>query len=265
MKELKLISWNVNGIRAVLKKELILEHDFYSWLEYESPDILSIQETKAHPDQVPKKLLELEGYYNYWSAAERKGYSGAVTFTKEEPINITTTLGKKHLDNEGRHVITEFPNFVLLNSYFPNGKKNKERLDYKMEYYDVFLDYIEELKNKGKSVIFCGDVNTAHKPIDLTHPKTNEKISGFLPTEREWIDKVIEKDYIDTFRHFYPDKIGAYTWWSVRNIGARERNVGWRLDYFFISKNLIGNVVDSYILSDVMGSDHCPVGLKIKV
>jgi exodeoxyribonuclease-3 len=265
MKEFKLISWNVNGIRAALKKELIPNHDFYSWLKYEAPDILCIQETKAHPDQVPKELLELEGYYNYWSAAERKGYSGVVTFTKEKPINVTTTLGKKHLDNEGRHVITEFSNFVLLNSYFPNGKKNKERLDYKMEYYDVFLDYIEDIRKRGKSVIFCGDINTAHKPIDLTHPKANEKISGFLPIEREWMDKLIEKDYLDTFRHFYPNKKEAYTWWSVRNIGARERNVGWRLDYFFVSKNLIENVVDSYMLKDVMGSDHCPVGLKIKI
>lgn len=265
MKELKFISWNVNGIRAAIKKELKPNQDFYIWLKFESPDILCIQEIKASPEQVPNKLLNLEGYHSYWSAAERKGYSGVVTFTKEEPMNITTTLGRNHLDNEGRHVITEFPNFILLNSYFPNGKKNVERLNYKMEYYDVFLEYIEDLKKKGKSIIFCGDVNTAHKPIDLTHPKTNEKISGFLPTERAWIDKIIEKGYIDTFRHLHPDKVEAYTWWSVRNIGARDRNIGWRLDYFFVSKNLIDNVIDSYMLSDVKGSDHCPVGLKINV
>lgn len=265
MNELKLISWNVNGIRALLKKDLISGQNFYEWIVNESPDILCIQETKAQQEQMPTKLLNLKGYHNYWSSAERKGYSGVVTFTKDKPLNITKTLGKSHLDNEGRHVITEFPNFVLLNSYFPNGKKNQERLNYKMEYYDVFLQYIEDLKKKGKSIIFCGDVNTAHKPIDLTHPKANETISGFLPIEREWIDDVIKKGYIDTFRYFYPDKAEAYTWWSVRNIGARERNVGWRLDYFFVSGNLIEKVIDSYMLIDVIGSDHCPIGLKIKI
>ncbi|NHJ48567.1 MAG: exodeoxyribonuclease III [Asgard group archaeon] len=273
MKELKLISWNVNGIRALVRKgkekELLKGVGFYSWVKTESPDIICLQETKAHPEQVPDELLNLEGYHSIWSAAERKGYSGVVTYTKEKPISTTTELGKNHLDIEGRHVITEYPNFVLINSYFPNGKKNQERLDYKMEYYKVFLKYIEDLRKKGKSIIFCGDVNTAHKPIDLTHPKGNEKISGFLPIEREWIDEVIENGYIDTFRHLYPDKKEVYTWWSIRSISAdgknaRDRNVGWRLDYFFVSDNIISNVIDSYMLNDVMGSDHCPVVLKIK-
>jgi exodeoxyribonuclease-3 len=265
MNELTLLSWNVNGIRALAKKKIYQEQDFFTWLENTSPDILCIQETKAHPDQVIEKLLKPVGYTSHWSAAERKGYSGVVTYTKEEPISVSTELGKSHLDTEGRHVITEHPKFILINSYFPNGKKNQERLDYKMEYYAEFLKFINKKRKAGKSIIFCGDVNTAHKPIDLTHPKGNEKISGFLPIEREWIDEVIAQGYIDTFRHFFPDLAEQYTWWSVRSIGARERNVGWRLDYFFVSDDILKNVVESSIMKDVMGSDHCPVKLRIKI
>ena len=259
MNELTLLSWNVNGIRALVKKNVYLEQDFFTWFENLSPDVFCIQETKAHPDQVSKKLLNPLGYTGYWSVAERKGYSGVVTYTKTKPLSISTELGISHLDNEGRHVITEHPKFILINSYFPNGKMNQERLDYKMEYYAEFLKFINKKRKEGKSIIFCGDVNTAHKPIDLTHPKGNEKISGFLPIEREWIDEVIAQGYIDTFRHFFPDLAEQYTWWSVRNIGARERNVGWRLDYFFVSEDLLKNVVESSIMKDVMGSDHCPI------
>jgi len=265
MKELTLLSWNVNGIRAISKKNVRQEQDFFSWLDSESPDIFCIQETKAHPDQVSEKLLNPPGYYGYWSAAERKGYSGVVTFSKEKPISVSNELGVKHLDTEGRHVITEYANFILINSYFPNGKKNTERLDFKMEYYEEFLKYINKKRKHGKSIIFCGDVNTAHTPIDLTHPKGNEKISGFLPIEREWIDKVIDQGFIDSFRHFNPDVPEQYTWWSVRSIGARERNVGWRLDYFFVSDDMIKNVTEATILKDVLGSDHCPVLLKLKI
>jgi exodeoxyribonuclease-3 len=265
MKELTLLSWNVNGIRAISKKNVYQEQDFFSWLDSESPDFFCLQETKAHPDQVSEKLLNPPGYYGCWSAAERKGYSGVVTFTKEKPISVSTELGVKHLDTEGRHVITEYTDFILINSYFPNGKKNKERLDYKMKYYEEFLKYINKTRKQGKSIIFCGDVNTAHTPIDLTHPKGNEKISGFLPIEREWIDKVIDQGFIDSFRHFNPDVPEQYTWWSVRSIGARERNVGWRLDYFFVSDDLIKNVTEATILKDVLGSDHCPVLLKLKI
>jgi exodeoxyribonuclease-3 len=264
MNDLTLFSWNVNGIRALAKKNIYKEQDFFTWLKNESPDILCLQETKAHPDQVSEKLQNPPGYHGFWSAAERKGYSGTVTYTKEKPISVSTELGIKHLDNEGRHVITEHPNFILINSYFPNGKKDQERLDYKMEYYEEFLKYINKKRKEGKSIIFCGDVNTAHKPMDLTHPKGNEKISGFLPIEREWIDKVIAQGYIDTFRHFYPKLAEQYTWWTVRSIGAREKNVGWRLDFFFVSDDLMKNISESTILKDVMGSDHCPVSLKLK-
>ncbi len=260
-----LLSWNVNGIRALAKKKLVNEQDFFEWLEKVSPDFLCLQETKAHPDQVTEELLNPPGYKGYWSAAERKGYSGVVTFAKEEPINVTTELGSKKLDNEGRHVILEYSNFVLANSYFPNGKKNAERLQYKLDYYDKFLEVMENYRKNGKSVIFCGDVNTAHKPIDLTHPKANEAISGFLPIERAWLDKIIDMGYIDSLRHFYPDKPEKYTWWSMRNIGARDRNVGWRLDYFFVSSNLLEKVTKAYILTEVIGSDHCPVGLNINL
>jgi len=265
MKELKLISWNVNGLRALLKKRVVGELDFFDWLARESPDILCLQETKASPEQLPKKLLKCPGYHCYWSSAERKGYSGVATFTKEEPEQVSFSLGKKELDGEGRHIITEFQDFVLINAYFPNGKKNQERLDFKLHYYDVFLDVIESYRKSGKPVIFCGDVNTAHKEIDLNHPKANETISGFLPIERAWIDKLIEKGYIDTFRYFYPKKKEQYTWWSMRNIGARERNVGWRLDYFFVSKELEGKLVKAYHLPEVYGSDHCPIGLQLKL
>ncbi|MHA1629609.1 MAG: exodeoxyribonuclease III [Candidatus Heimdallarchaeota archaeon] len=264
MKEVKLLSWNVNGLRALVKKAVKSELDFYSWVEKESPNILCLQETKATKEQMPKKLLELAGYESYWSAAERKGYSGVVTFTKDTPIQVSYSLGKKEFDNEGRHIITEFPNFVLLNVYFPNGKKNQERLRFKMEYYDAFLTIIENYRKKGKSIIFCGDVNTAHREIDLSHPKANEKISGFLPIERAWIDKLLELGYIDTFRYFHPNKTEQYTWWSMRNIGARERNVGWRLDYFFVSNDLEKYLSNAFIMPEVYGSDHCPVGLQLK-
>ncbi|NHJ84384.1 MAG: exodeoxyribonuclease III [Asgard group archaeon] len=265
MKELKLLSWNVNGIRALVKKKIYGNADFYEWLKLESPDILCLQETKAHPEQVPNELLEPLGYKSFWDSGERKGYSGVVTYYKEEPLKINTQLGKDYLDSEGRHIFLEYPNFVVINSYFPNGKKDDERLNYKMEYYEVFLTTIEKYRSKGLGVIFCGDVNTAHNEIDLTHPKENENISGFLPIERAWIDKIITKGYVDTFRHFYPDKLEQYTWWSTRAIGARERNVGWRLDYFFVNKEIIDNVTDAFILPDVLGSDHCPVGIKIKL
>ncbi|HUT82609.1 MAG TPA: exodeoxyribonuclease III [Candidatus Bathyarchaeia archaeon] len=265
MKEYKLISWNVNGIRAMLNKKIFQEKDFSKWMKAESPDVLCLQETKAQPEQLSEEILNLEGYHSFWNSAETKGYSGVVIFTKEKPIEVSTQLGKDHLDSEGRHIIAEYSKFVIINSYFPNGKKDDERLRYKMEYYEVFLNFINKLREKGKSIIFCGDVNTAHKPIDLTHPKANETISGFLPIEREWLDKVIEQGYIDSFRYFYPDVPEKYTWWSVRSIGAREKNVGWRLDYFFVSKDLVKNLSQAYILNDVYGSDHCPVGLRINI
>lgn len=265
MKELAMISWNVNGIRALVKKEIYKGRDFYSWLKEESPDLLCIQETKSQKAQIKDELLNPLDYSSYWSSAERKGYSGVVTFSKEEPLNVEYGLGEANLDTEGRFVSTEYEKFVLCNVYFPNGKKNQERLGYKMYYYNAFLEFCERKRSEGKSVIFCGDVNTAHKPIDLTHPKANESISGFLPIEREWMDKIARMGYIDTFRLKHGDVPEKYTWWSVRNIGARERNVGWRLDYFFVTEDLKNNIIEANILPEVMGSDHCPVSLKLKL
>ena len=265
MKEFTMLSWNVNGIRAMVKKDIYKSRDFLDWLKENTPDILCIQETKAQIDQIKDDLLNPLEYRGYWNSAERKGYSGVVTFSKEEPLNVEYGLGVAKLDNEGRFVATEYENFILCNVYFPNGKKNKERLQYKLDYYDAFLDYCENKRKKGKSVIFCGDVNTAHKEIDLTHPKANETISGFLPIEREWMDKIVRMGYIDTFRLKHGDVPEKYTWWSMRNIGARERNVGWRLDYFFVTEDLKDNIIEAKILPEIMGSDHCPVSLKLKL
>ncbi len=257
MSTIRIISWNVNGIRAVHKK------GFLDWFNEEKPDILCIQETKARREQLPKALLETDGYYNYFASAEKKGYSGVALYTNREPDDIKCGFGIEKFDNEGRTQIADFGDFVLFNIYFPNGKASAERLDYKMEFYDAFLEYANTLKSRGKKIIVCGDVNTAHKEIDLARPKENEKISGFLPEERAWIDKLLDSGYVDTFRMFNtePDN---YTWWSLRT-RARERNVGWRLDYFFVSENAKDNIKDSFILSDVMGSDHCPIGIDLEI
>ncbi|NHJ06113.1 MAG: exodeoxyribonuclease III [Candidatus Heimdallarchaeota archaeon] len=265
MKELTMFSWNVNGIRALIKKEIYRGRDFFNWLKEESPDILCFQETKSQEEQIKDELLNPLDYRGYWRSAERKGYSGVVTFAKEEPLNVEYGLGIANLDKEGRFVALEFEKFILCNVYFPNGKKDQERLKYKMDYYDAFLEYCERKRSNGKSVIFCGDVNTAHKPIDLTHPKANENISGFLPIEREWMDKIVSMGYIDTFRFKHGAIPEKYSWWSVRNIGAREKNVGWRLDYFFVTEDLKEKIIEADILTDVMGSDHCPVSLKLKI
>ena len=255
MKKIRILSWNVNGIRAAYKK------GFLAWLRKEQPDILCIQETKAHPEQLSDELLNVEGYHSYFSSAVRKGYSGVAIYSKIEPKSVKNGFGIEKFDSEGRILIAEYPDYTLFNIYYPNGKARQERLDYKMEFYDEFLKYVDKLKKKGKNIIVCGDVNTAHKEIDIARPKENEKISGFLPMEREWIDKFLSHGYIDTFRMFNqePDN---YTWWDQLT-RARERNVGWRIDYFYISESLKKKIKDAFILSDVMGSDHCPIGIEI--
>ena len=254
---MKLLSWNVNGIRAIDKK------GFYDWFQKESPDILCIQEIKAEKEQFPPHLRNTPGYHVYINPAQRKGYSGVATYVKQQPEHINKGFNIEKFDKEGRILITEYPDFVLFNIYFPNGKQGDERLNYKLDFYNTFLDYADNLKQQGKNIVVCGDLNTAHKPIDLTHPKANEKVSGFLPVERAWIDTFLDHGYVDTFRHFNkePDN---YTWWSYRT-QARKRNVGWRLDYFFVNKEFIDHVKKAYILSDVHGSDHCPVGIDIDV
>lgn len=253
---MKLISWNVNGLRAVLNK------GFLAWLERESPDILCLQETKAHSDQLGFELTHPKGYFAYFSSSRaKKGYSGVATYCKQEPKKVTEGFGVESFDREGRILVTEFDHFILFNVYFPNGKASSERLQYKLEFYEAFLKHIEDLRKKGKKIIFCGDVNTAHREIDLAHPKENEDVSGFLPIERKWIDRVVEKGYIDTLRELHPEP-HLYTWWSLRT-GARQRNVGWRIDYIFLQKELKKHLKDAYILPDVMGSDHCPTAVEL--
>ncbi|MCJ2513689.1 MAG: exodeoxyribonuclease III [Candidatus Thermoplasmatota archaeon] len=253
---MKLISWNINGIRAAYKKGL------YEWLIKEKPDILCVQEIKALPDQIPTILKNNPEYFVYINSANRKGYSGVATFAKQKPKNVITNFGIDKFDIEGRIMITEFSNFVLFNIYFPNGKKNQERLNYKLDFYNAFLSYTDNIKIKGKNIIVCGDFNTAHKEIDLSRPKQNEKNSGFLPIERLWIDTFIEHGNVDTFRYFNKEP-NQYTWWDQKT-RSRERNIGWRIDYFFINNGLIPNLSKSFILPEIMGSDHCPIGITLR-
>ena len=257
MKEIEILCWNVNGIRAVEKK------GFLEWLNQESPDILCLQETKAQPDQISLELKQPPSYYAYWNFPQRKGYSGVATFTKEKPIKVENGFGIEQFDVEGRVISAQYPQFTLFDIYFPNGKMSEERLKYKMDFYDAFLDFVDDLKTKGERLIICGDFNTAHKEIDLARPKENENISGFLPTEREWMDKFVAHGFVDTLRYFSKEP-NHYTWWSLRT-RARERNIGWRLDYFFVSEDLIGSVTEASVLSNVMGSDHCPVGVRLSL
>jgi exodeoxyribonuclease-3 len=248
-------SWNVNGIRAATKK------GFLEWVDRVSPDVLCLQETKAYPDQVPPHVAQLDGYHATWNPAQRKGYSGVVTYSKKKPKSVHLGMGIERFDVEGRYIRLEFPKFDLLNIYFPNGTSGEERLQYKLDYYDAFLEHCEALRAEGKELVICGDVNTAHKAIDLKNPKPNEKNSGFLPIEREWMDKFVDHGYIDTFRQFNqePDQ---YSWWTYR-ANARERNIGWRIDYFFVTEGLKKRVKNAFITPEVMGSDHCPVGIDI--
>jgi len=252
---MEIYSWNVNGIRAVQKK------GFIDWVIKEQPDILCLQETKASIEQLDQELISIDGYFSYFSSGERKGYSGVATYTRKEPISVKYGIGIERFDNEGRILITEYSDFTLLNIYFPNGQKDEERLQYKLDFYDAVLDYCDDLKKLGKKLIILGDYNTAHKEIDLKNPKENEKYSGFLPIERAWIDKFISHGYIDTFRRLYPEEI-KYSWWSYR-FKARERGIGWRIDYQFVSDNMIDMVKGADILDGVTGSDHCPVVLYL--
>jgi len=253
---MKILSWNVNGIRAIEKK------GFLDWLSHESPDILCIQETKSRPEQLKQNLLSPEGYTTFWSAAERRGYSGTAVFTKIKPKSVFEGLGIKKFDNEGRTLMLDYEKFILFNIYFPNGGNGNIRVPFKMAFYDAFLKKAEKLKKQGKKLVICGDVNTAHEEIDLARPKSNEKNTGFLPEERAWITKFLSKGYIDTFRYFCRDP-DHYTWWDYKT-GARKRNVGWRIDYFFISDNLKKQLKKAFILKDVWGSDHCPLGIELK-
>ena len=249
---MKLISWNVNGIRAILKK------GFEDFVLEQSPDILCLQETKAHPDQVD---LELDSYHQYWNSAEKKGYSGVAIFTKKKPLAAHYGISVEKHDTEGRVLTLEFDKFYLVNVYTPNSQNALRRLDYRSNEWDVdFLSYVKSLEKK-KPVVFCGDLNVAHKEIDLANPATNTKNAGFTPEERAGFDKIVAAGFIDTFRAFNTQP-GHYTWWSYRT-KARERNVGWRIDYFCVSRSLQTYLKKASILSDVMGSDHCPITLEL--
>ncbi len=256
MNTIRLISWNVNGIRAVHRK------GNFDWIIQQQDDIICLQETKAHPDQLKPPMNPLDGYYTYFASAERKGYSGVALYSRLQPQHVRAGFGIERFDSEGRVLVATYADFTLLNVYFPNGKQSKERLQYKMDFYDAFLEYVAGLKNEGTHVVICGDVNTAHKEIDLTHPKANEKTSGFLPEERAWIDKLLAAGFIDTLREFHPEP-DIYTWWDVRT-RARQRNVGWRIDYFYISEHTRHRLVNATVFPDVMGSDHCPIGIELK-
>lgn len=255
-KKIRLVSWNVNGIRAGIRK------GFFDWMAQDNPDILGLQETKISAHQLTPQMTEREGYQSYWSHAEKAGYSGTVVYTKPKPLSVSYGFDIPEFDSEGRTVVTEYPEFTFINIYYPNGQRGDDRLDYKMRFYDALLDYANGLRKAGKKLVLCGDFNTAHKPIDLARPKANENVSGFLPIERAWMDKFVAEGYIDTFRE-YCDEPDQYSWWNMR-ARARERNVGWRIDYFFVSDDLKPNLVGADIHQDVMGSDHCPVSLTLQ-
>ena len=255
--KMKIYSWNVNGIRSVLKK------GFEDWFSATDPDVLCLQEVRAEKSQV-EAIASRVGYYTYWNACKRKkGYSGVAIYTKIEPDAVNYGFDIEEFDEEGRVLQLVFPDWVLNSIYFPNGGQGDDRLDYKLRFYDAFLENSKQWITDGKHVVTVGDYNTCHKEIDIARPKENENVSGFLPIERAWMDKYVENGFVDTFRKLHPDTRDAYTWWSNR-FGARGRNVGWRLDYGFVDAALMPNVVSSEIHSNVMGSDHCPISLELE-
>lgn len=256
---MKLYSWNVNGIRAVYKRG--------DWQNFflTSPDILCIQETKAEPEQLAGELRNPSGYYTYFSWSKgRKGYSGTAIYSKVKPEHVEYGIGIPKFDDEGRIVIAHYKDFVLCNVYFPNGGGGPERLQYKYDFYDAFLQYILQLRKLGRKVIFCGDVNTAHEEIDLARPRENVANTGFLPLEREWVSQVISCGFLDSYRILHPTTKDTYSYWDTKS-RARERNVGWRIDYFFVCQELLSHITRAEILMEVSGSDHCPVLIDLQI
>ena len=255
---MKLVSWNVNGLRAVINKGF---KDFFKEID---ADIFCMQETKMQENQLDDNIKEIfKGYNAYWNSAEKKGYSGTAIITKSKPLNVKYGIGIEEHDKEGRVITLEFEKFYMVNCYTPNSKRELERLDYRMIWEDAFRNYLLEL-NKEKPVIICGDLNVAHKEIDLKNPKTNRRNAGFTDEERDKMTELLNAGFTDTFRYLYPDKTEAYTWWSYM-FKAREKNAGWRIDYFIVSNDIKDKVKESYIYSEIMGSDHCPVGLDIEL
>jgi len=264
-KKLSFLSWNVNGLRANIKK------GGFDWVLNQNLDFFCFQEVKANVDQLPAEVVNIPGYFSYFDHSKiKKGYSGVAVYSKKKADLVEYGLGIEDLDQEGRQIALFFKGeefvkpFVFINTYFPNGGGGDERLGFKMRYYKAFLEYINDKRQKGYAVIFTGDVNTAHKEIDIARPKENENNTGFLPIERAWIDDVISSGYVDTFRNLNPEKKNFYSWWDMKTF-ARDRNIGWRLDYFFVSDDVFASVKKSEILSNILGSDHCPVYLEINL
>lgn len=251
---MKFISWNVNGLRACVKKGFM---ESFARLD---ADFFCLQETKMQPDQLK---LDLPDYSQYWNSAEKKGYSGTAIFSKYEPLDVFYGVGIEEHDKEGRVITLEMPKFYLVTVYTPNSQNELARLSYRMEWEDMFADYLKKLEEK-KPVVICGDLNVAHKEIDLKNPKTNHKNAGFTDEERNKFSTLLEKGFVDTFRHLYPDKESVYSWWSYLR-KARDRNAGWRIDYFLVSEMLKNNIAEAEIYSDILGSDHCPVSLELKI
>ncbi len=252
----RILSWNVNGIRAAAKKGLI------EWLQHESPDVFCMQETKASPSQLTADLLEPRGYHAYWSPAEKRGYSGVAVYTRERP-RLVEPMGISRFDNEGRFLLLEYPDFTLITAYFPNSQDGGKRLDYKLDFCESMQSLCGEIDGAGRKLVVCGDYNIAHRPIDLARPKENEQSAGYLPEERAWMDRFIGAGYVDTFRMFHSEG-QHYTWWSYFTRG-RERNVGWRIDYHCVNPATAGFVESAGILPHVMGSDHCPVDVLLNL
>jgi exodeoxyribonuclease-3 len=256
---MKITSWNVNGLRAALKKGLL------DWAQAEKPDVLCLQEIKARPDQLDaaqREGLEMLFPQIVWDPAQRPGYSGVATLARHAATETRRGLGREEFDREGRAAVSRYPGFTLFNLYFPNGQHDLGRVPYKLDFYACLLDLCDALHAAGQAVILCGDFNTAHRPIDLRHPKENQGTTGFLPEERAWVDRYLEHGFVDIYRHLYPERV-QYTWWTYR-MNARKNNVGWRLDYFLISPSLVERVRDVTIHEEVPGSDHCPVSLLVE-
>lgn len=254
---MKIISWNVNGLRANVKK------GGFDWLLSQKADIFCMQEIKAEADQLPPEVRAPKGYHAFFESSKtRKGYSGVAIYSKVEPLKVEFSVGNPELDQEGRMITVFYEDFVFINCYFPNGGGGPDRLAYKLKFYDAFLEYINKLKKKGHEVIFCGDINTAHTEIDLARPKENVDNTGFLPIERAWLDKVVKNNFFDVFRSLNPEKKDAYTYWDMKTF-ARDRNVGWRIDYFFVTKGVLEKIKEVNIHNDILGSDHCPLSIKL--
>ncbi|HSR49361.1 MAG TPA: exodeoxyribonuclease III [Acidobacteriota bacterium] len=254
---MKLVSWNINGIRSAQRQ------GFLDWFEDYEPDVLCLQEVKAHPEQLDEELTHPLGFHSVWHSAERAGYSGLATFSRQPPLNVRIGLGVKAFDREGRVLLTEFPGFTLINAYFPNSRHDLSRLPYKLRFCRAIRRLCDRIRKRGKHVVLCGDYNIAHQEIDLRNPKQNKQNPGFLPEERAWMDTFLSRCYADPYRQQYPGEEGHYTWWTYR-FNARQRNIGWRLDYHCVNRDFLDRIDHAEHLRDVFGSDHCPVLLKVR-